>query len=811
MKNKIIIILLSFIIAFGNLSYSFSADYFNFDATEIDILDDGNKITANKGGKVTTSDGLIIIANNFSLDRNNNILQAFGNVEVFDTINNYKIFSDDITYFKFSEKIVSKNETKFEIDSRYFINSKNIFFDRIKNQIVSKEKASIKDVINFNYYEIKNFNLDLNDEKLKGNNILFVSKYNEEFNDRAYFESGMFELKNNKFFAKESKILIKKDVFGETENDPRLYGKSIIGTDKILKLNKASFTSCKKSDNCTPWHIEADEIIHNKNKKQITYNNAKLKIFNFPVLYFPKFFHPDPSVDRQSGILKPEINNSNVLGSSASIPYYHVISKDKDLTFKTTIFDNDMLMLQNEFRQSNIDSALILDLGYVNGYKSSQTSTKNSISHFFGKYQSDLNLENFEESELNLNLEKISNDTYLKVFESNISKNKITPQDSNVLNSKIELKLKNDSMTLTSGIKSFENLQLSQNDRYQYILPYYNYDSNIYSNPQLGFLNFSSSGSNELNETNNLKSKIINDINFNSKDYFTESGFKNNLNILAKNLNTVGKKDSIYKSSPQVELMSLFELSSTFPLVEYKENAINYITPKISMRLNPGDMKNYKNADKNIDVNSIFNLNRLGIDDSYEKGKSLSLGVEYKKENLKDINSFFEAKLATVIRDKKEDFIPSKSSLGEKRSNIFGSVNYEHNEMIDFDYNYALDKNLDKFLYNSAGLKLNFNLFETKFSYIEKNGSFGNSNTLENSSKLKLDNNNYITFNTRRNREINLTEYYNLIYEYQNDCLVAGIKYSKNYYQDRDLKPTENLLFTISLFPLTSFEQKIDQ
>jgi len=235
------------------------------------------------------------------------------------------------------------------------------------------------------------------------------------------------------------------------------------------------------------------------------------------------------------------------------------------------------------------------------------------------------------------------------------------------------------------------------------------------------------------------------------------------------------------------------------------------MTPKISMRLNPGDMKNYNSAERSVNVDSIFNLNRLGIDDSFEKGKSLTLGLDYKKENLANINNFFEMKFATVFRDKKEDFIPSKSSLGEKRSNIFGSVNYEHNEMIDFDYNYALDKNLDKFLYNSAGLKLNFNLFETKFSFIEKNGSFGNSNTLENSSKLKLDRNNYITFNTRRNREINLTEYYNLIYEYQNDCLVAGIKYSKNYYQDRDLKPTENLLFTISLFPLTSFEQKIDQ
>ena len=32
------------------------------------------------------------------------------------------------------------------------------------------------------------------------------------------------------------------------------------------------------------------------------------------------------------------------------------------------------------------------------------------------------------------------------------------------------------------------------------------------------------------------------------------------------------------------------------------------------------------------------------------------------------------------------------------------------------------------------------------------------------------------------------------------------IKYKKSYYEDRDLKPTENLLFTITLFPLTTYE-----
>ena len=65
---------------------------------------------------------------------------------------------------------------------------------------------------------------------------------------------------------------------------------------------------------------------------------------------------------------------------------------------------------------------------------------------------------------------------------------------------------------------------------------------------------------------------------------------------------------------------------------------------------------------------------------------------------------------------------------------------------------------------------------------------------------------NSFKFQTRRNRKLSLTEYYDLVYEYKNDCLTAGIKYKKSYYTDGDLQPTENLLFTISLFPLTTYE-----
>ena len=52
--------------------------------------------------------------------------------------------------------------------------------------------------------------------------------------------------------------------------------------------------------------------------------------------------------------------------------------------------------------------------------------------------------------------------------------------------------------------------------------------------------------------------------------------------------------------------------------------------------------------------------------------------------------------------------------------------------------------------------------------------------------------------------------YYDLIYEYKNDCLTAGIKYNKTFYQDRDLLPAENFMFSITLFPLTTYETNFD-
>ena len=270
------------------------------------------------------------------------------NVKIENKLEDYKIFSEDITYFKNDEKIFSNGKTDAFVDSKYEIQSENIYFEIKQNFIFSKDKKTIIEDNNSQLYSLDNFNYQINKEILKGENIIIVTNFNLPESDKYYFSSAIIDLKKRKFVAKDTKIEIHKSIFNNLENDPRLIGLSSKGNEDLTVINKGIFTSCKKREDgkCPPWSISADQIKHDNKKKQIIYKDALLNIYDVPVFYFPKFFHPDPTVKRQSGILKPELNNSDVLGGSITLPYFKVISANKDITFTPTIFDGNTMVFK---------------------------------------------------------------------------------------------------------------------------------------------------------------------------------------------------------------------------------------------------------------------------------------------------------------------------------------------------------------------------------------------------------------------------------------------------------------------------------
>ena len=806
MKNKFITSFLIFVFTLCNLS-QVSAEEFIFEVSDLEITENGNVYKGNNRGTIKTDSQLKLISNNFEYLKKINRLETNGDVQLFDLYNDITIKAQQIFYLKNEEKIFTIGKTLIKISNKYDIEGFDLTLFKNKMILSSKKSAIITDSES-NTYKLEQFQYSIDKEILKGKNITAITNDKKNKSDEFFFKTGFFDLKTNKFLAKDIVAKLHKDLFGNSKNDPRITAVSGYGDKFNTYFKKGVFTSCKKTDKCPPWKITSNEIHHDKIKKQITYKNAWLEVYDFPVVYFPKFFHPGPTVKRQSGFLKPELGSSNNLGGSIYTPYYLALSDDKDLTIKPRLFNNNKFLLQNEYRQKTQNSFTIVDFSFVNGHDSSTEDKGGTRSHLFTKTLVDLSYDNFKKSMLQINYQKVSNDNYLKLFDL---QSPLLLDDNSVIESKIELDLEHENYDLTASFEMYETLTGSNSDRYQYVLPNYNFSKNFSFNNINGNFNLNSYGDNTLNDTNVITSSISNDLNYSSLDSFFDSGIKTNYEVSLKNINTISKNNPTYKNSPQSELMSTYSYNASLPLIKKNSKTFNTLEPKLSLRFSPHQMKNNSNESRRIDVSNIFSSNRLSLDNSFEAGESVTLGLNFKKENviIKDkintIEEYIDFKLASVFRLSEEKNMPTNSTLNKKNSNIFGQFNFKATKKISLGYNFSLKSDLNNFEYNSLITKMEFGNFVTQFDYLEEKGVVGSTNIIENSTKYNIDDQNFISFNTRRNRKLDLTEYYDLVYEYRNDCLVAGIKYRKNYYNDADIKPVEELFFSITILPLGTF------
>ena len=828
MKNRIIIIFL--ILVFNISSHSISiGDEFTFKVTDLEILENNTVYKGNNRGKVITDTQVELISDNFIYLKEINRLETNGNVELTDIKSNIIINADKMFYLKSEEIIYTVGKTLINVDGQYNIEGYDFTFLKNKMILSSNEKATITD-INSNVYKLAEFQYLINEEILKGKKIFYKRNEKANKNDEYNFETGFFNLKKDEFLGAEVNMKFHKTLFDNEENDPRVKAATAYGDEYNTYLDKAVFTSCKKTDKCPPWKMRAKKMRHDKINKQIVYKNAWLELYDFPVAYFPKFFHPDPSVKRQSGLLSPAIGDHETLGDSIYLPYFFVISDDKDLTLKPRLFNNSggsrKIVLQTEYRQETRSSLTIIDSSITTGHYSDakDKADKDTRSHFFSNTKIDLDFKDFISSKLEINYEKISNDTYLSLF--NFIKSPLWEKSRGTLTSKIDLDLAHEDYDFGSSLVMYEALAGKNSDRYSYVLPNYSFSKNFFLTNFDGSFNFSSSGDYTISNTNISTSKISNDLTLSSFDFYTDIGITNDYNFLFKNINSMSDNSIKYKNSPQSELMSAYFLNTSLPLQKITKNRKNTLTPKLKFGISPHEMKYHANTNRRVAIHNVFSNSRLSLGDSFETGESITLGIDFKKEkitqisnvdeiegvsNLKkeivtEIEDYFDFRLATVFRFNKEEDIPTISTINEKTSNIFGLVGYKPTKNISLDYDFSLTNDLNIIEHQTIGASYITENFSSDFSFTEEAGILGDTNVVSNVTKL-IDFKDYhnLSFSTRRNRKINLTEYYDIIYEYKNDCLVAGIKYRKDYYKDNDIIPKEELFFSLTIVPFYTF------
>ena len=811
MRSKLIIFL---VLVFLNIEL-LNAEEYNFDVSKIELFQKGNFIKANKGKVYSNSEGIEIIGKNFiytkgkdyleiingtvflkkenikmrfdllTVDKKN-ILTATNGIKINDSENLLEIEGETIVFDRKKNILTATNGIKInDSENLLEIEGETIVFDRKKNILKSNKKTTLIDKYK-NLFKTQKFEYRFNKQELKIYNASI-----KDFDDNNFeINFANIDVLTGTLVAENIIINLNNKNFSP-ENEPRLQGEKVTYSRNITKIKNGKFTTCKKVNNCPPWELTADEITHDKTKKSISYKNVWLNIYDTPLIYFPKFFHPDPTVKRQSGFLMPSFKNSPNNNTFFSIPYFKVINENKDLTFTPRFYAKDQFLIQKEYREVNKNIKFISDLSVL-------ADKKGLESHLFLNLDKEFDTNKYKNN-ININFEQASNDTYLKA--NKLGSPIINNYD--VLENSIKLNMVSDETTIGTEFIIFENLNKESSDKYEYILPRIELTKNVENKTTLDG-NFVFETDNFIHNYNtNIYEKInTNNLIFRSFPKITKRGFNNNFEFVIKNSNTASKKSVINKEGNDNYLSGLFQFNSNYPLFKQTDEYNYILKPKMSLKINPSHTKDLSKNDYKIDVNNIFNLNRISSNETLEGGFSLAYGTDYIVSNKNNNKELLNFKLANNLRLKKNNDLEKSNQLGSKISNFFGEIKFSPLSFLTAKYNVSTLNNLSDINYQNLITNIEFNKFTSTFDYLrqdgDKNSYFLNKTTYD------FDKFNQISFSTRENIKTDLTEYYNLMYQYKNDCLAASLEYQKDYYNDRDIKPSESIFFKLTIVPFGS-------
>jgi LPS-assembly protein len=483
------------------------------------------------------------------------------------------------------------------------------------------------------------------------------------------------------------------------------------------------------------------------------------------------------------------------------------MSKNYDMTITPKLYTGENILVMNEYRHAFKNAFLIVDTSYTKGYKKTTNSKlPGSRSHFFSKLFYDFAKDEDYTSTLEVDLQRVSNDTYLKVHDINT---KLVKADLNILKSDINYEFQNENNFLGVSASAFEDITKKDRTKYEYILPNLVFERNVFTDEKLGMVDIHSNAFTKNYNVNQTTKMLVNDFSWRSNMFTNFKGLESKFEGLFKIVNYEASDDNVegYKSEGfNAEASSALAYKAKLPLVKknISKNKINFLTPKLSLRYAPGHMRNIKNDNLKLSYGNLFSINKNAQVDVIEKGVSAIYGVEISNNDF-DGNLLgeknYSLSLGQIYNIEENTSLPSRSSLDQKASDLVGEAYLKLSDKLTLKNSFSVDHNFNDINYND--LQANLILGNTNFniSYLEENNHVGNSNYVKSDIKIKLNNSTQLSFDFKKNLETHSTEFYNLSYNYLNDCLKAGLVFRREFYSDRDIEASDSLMFQISLLP----------
>ncbi|WP_281017513.1 MULTISPECIES: LPS assembly protein LptD [unclassified Minwuia] len=192
------------------------------------------------------------------------------------------------------------------------------------------------------------------------------------------------------------------------------------GEDRTV-LERAVFTRCESCaehpDRPPIWQIKSGKVTRDVATEIVEYEDAMFEMFGVPVFYTPYFYHPDPTIDRKSGILTPIIGSSTELGGQLTLPLYVVLDDTSDLTFSPRITTKEGAVFGGEYRK-RFDNGTFDTTGSITYVDEVDIGNrKTGAEEFRGHIQSAGRFDVGRGFESGFDLNRASDDTYLQRYD----------------------------------------------------------------------------------------------------------------------------------------------------------------------------------------------------------------------------------------------------------------------------------------------------------------------------------------------------------------------------------------------------------
>lgn len=620
------------------------------------------------------------------------------------------------------------------------------------------------------------------------------------------------------------------------EDNARLAAESAVQEQGArTRLNRAVYTACNVCNDDgeakTPtWRLKSLRVTRDKERKVIRFQHAFLEIKGVPILYVPFLQAPDPSVERQSGFLPPDVGASSRLGFNFELPYYLAISNHQDATFRPRYTANDGILWQGEWRRRGRKGYHVLAGGVIdnNNSQEEEEDVPGVRWHYFGRGYRDFG-ENWRAS---YDVERISDDTYLRQYDVEREGDLRQALDrgfTNQLRSNARVAYAGQNTDFSVDTFLFQGLRRADDAQTTpYVLPLINVDHRLPGKYAGGDTVVSASLA-SLQRTGGIDSRRFTASAFWSRDVITRGGHRFNLfaeargdvyyfqdldegtEICTSATNACASQFAGFSGTEtndfETRLAPSVGVEWSYPLTREFAGGRLFVEPRVQLVAsiadqNPLGIVNEDSQSIEFDYAGLFDYNKSTGYDAFEDGQRANVGLTASAEWQRGLS--IEGSIGQQFRVQSTDAFDRSTGLGGESSDIVGALNIRYRNIVGVENRFRVEDGFGNVQRAESMFFLRAGPVRSAISYVRLNEENQANNLIKREeltaqANLRLTDHWSIGTAWRRDLELDRTVIQDFIVGYEDECSTFGITYRRDRTRTTNLEPDNAILLTFTL------------